>query len=111
MPDLLDMQNTLTYNEVNDTDTFEYTKPWDDHTRAHVQVKSEVPELSKEEIANMQMQNLTRNNHTLISFDFNSQDKHWSEKMSQAKLALMKAYAAEVIDPKHPEIGQGEDHC
>jgi hypothetical protein len=36
---------------------------------------------------------------TLLSFDLNSQDIHWTESRNQAKLALVKAYAVEVTEP------------
>jgi hypothetical protein len=65
--------------------------------------------LADEEISNMQRRNYTRKKHTLLSFDFNSQDRNCTESRIQTKLALMKAYAVEVTDPNNPKLGQGED--
>jgi hypothetical protein len=45
----------------------------------------------------------------LLSFDFNSQERKWTEPRGQAKKALTKAYAMEVTEPTNPKLGQGED--
>jgi hypothetical protein len=78
MPDLMDMKSTLTEDEEDYHDTFGHTKPWGDHDHAQVQAESEVPELTDEEMANMQRPKRTRKLTTLISFDFNSKDSHWT---------------------------------
>jgi hypothetical protein len=46
---------------------------------------------------------------TFLSFDFNPRDRLWTEPRNQAKLNLMKTYAVEVVEPKKPQLGQGED--
>jgi hypothetical protein len=54
----------------------------------------------------MQRPKHTRKKPTLLSFDFNSQDRHWTEPRNQAKLALRKVYAVEVTEPNNPKLGQ-----
>jgi hypothetical protein len=115
MTDLLDMQNTLTEDEENETDTFGHTKPRDvhdhDHDHAQVQAQSEVPSLADEEIANMQRPKRIRRKPTLLSFDFNSQDSYWTES-KKYKLALMKAYTVEVTEPNNPKLVKEKRlHC
>jgi hypothetical protein len=51
--------------------------------------------LSDEDISNMQRPNLTTRKPTLLSFDFNSQERHPIESRSQANKELMKDYTVE----------------
>ena len=109
LPDLLDSGNTLTDDEQDNYDTIGHTRPWDDHDHAQVQDEQETPELADAEISRTERSKRSRKKPTLLSFDFNSQDRKWTESRSQAKKALMKAYATEVVEPNNPKLGQGED--
>jgi hypothetical protein len=71
MPDLLDIMNTLTEDGGDGYDTFGNTKPWDDHDYALLQAESEITASTDEEIVNTERPKHTRNNFTLLSFDFN----------------------------------------
>jgi hypothetical protein len=80
--------------------------PWGDHYCAQVQADPDITEIADADIVNMERPRRTRNKSTLISFDFKSQDRYWTESMNQANQALMKAYTVELTDPTNPKRGQ-----
>jgi hypothetical protein len=91
LSDLLDSTSTLANDEEDDYDTIVYTRRWDDHGHGQVQDEQEIPELADADIAKLDRPQRSRNNPTLLYFDFNSQDRKWTESRSQAKKILMKA--------------------
>jgi hypothetical protein len=83
MSRLLDMQNTLIEDEGDETGTFGHTKPWDDQYNEHVQAESE-----SHELADTQRPKRIRQKPTLLSFDFNSHDRHWTESRSLFHISM-----------------------
>lgn len=69
----------------------------------------EIQELADKEVTDNERPLRHKKKPEILSFDFNSQDGQWMESRTQAKKALMKAYAVEVADPNNPKLGQGKD--